>query len=472
MVFSSNIFLFAFLPLALVGYFAIDRGIKRTTFSNLYLLAISAFFYLWGSGSYLSVLLVSITVNYFIGKLTYRYVKKYILAIGVAFNVSILFYFKYYNFFLGSFGQLFSNLGIQLKGNEAIIFPLGISFYTFMAISYLVECYRKEKSAGNIVDFATYLSMFPYIAAGPIVRFSEIGSYIKDRTINNGMFFEGIWRFSIGLAKKVVIANNLGAVSDKIFGLSAGELTTPLAWLGAICYTFQIYYDFSGYTDMAIGIGKFFGFNLPENFNQPYRSKNITEFWRRWHMTLSRWLRDFLYIPLGGNRKGTARTYFNLLVVFLLCGLWHGAAWTFVIWGVYHGVLLVIERVLKHKFSFEAKGVTGNAVAFVLVMVGWVFFRSTSIAGAIDYIATMFSLSFETASYQYFAIGYYLESSTIFYLALASLFAFFSFKPLKERFSVSAYTLLSRGFASLILLTYSAAVLSKAAFNPFIYFRF
>lgn len=306
MIFSSNIFLFAFLPLALAGYFAINRGIKRTTISNFYLLAISAFFYLWGSGNHISLLLISIIVNYFIGKLIYRYGKKYILAIGIAFNVSLLFYFKYYNFFLGSFGQLFSNLGISLEGNEAIIFPLGISFYTFMAISYLVECYRKEKSAGNIVDFATYLSMFPYIAAGPIVRFSEIGSYIKDRTINNGMFFEGIWRFSIGLAKKVVIANNLGAVSDKIFGLSAGELTTPLAWLGAICYTFQIYYDFSGYTDMAIGIGKFFGFNLPENFNQPYRSKSITEFWRRWHMTLSRWLRDFLYIPLGGNRKGTA----------------------------------------------------------------------------------------------------------------------------------------------------------------------
>jgi alginate O-acetyltransferase complex protein AlgI len=360
-------------------------------------------------------------------------------------------------------------LGYTPDKHISIFLPAGISFYTFMSISYLIEVFRKQTKADNIIEYGTYLSLFPHLIAGPIVRYSELKEEIKKRKPSIDMFFEGIWRFSLGLGKKVLIANSLGEVADKIFSLPSNQLTTPLAWIGTICYAFQIYFDFSGYSDMAIGLARFFGFHFPENFNQPYRATSITDFWRRWHMTLSRWFRDFVYIPLGGNRLGIFKMYRNLVIVFLLTGFWHGASWTFVIWGMYHGLLLVVEKVLKTKFNFEFKGVICTIITFVFVLISWVFFRSLSFTQAIHYIMKMFT--FDLNIQQNRNVFYYIDSSTIFYLVLAFCFSFIPFDKLMKTNKTNAMVL-TKGIISLILIMYCASVLSKAAFNPFIYFRF
>lgn len=269
------------------------------------------------------------------------------------------------------------------------------------------------------------------------------------------------------------LANALGGVANKMFDLPLGQLTTPLAWLGVLCYSFQIYYDFSGYSDMAIGLGKFFGFQFPENFDQPYRSKNITEFWLRWHITLSSWFRDFLFIPLGANRKGELRTYLNLLIVFCLCGLWHGAAWTFVVWGTYHGLLLIVERFLRRHYRFQTSGVLGNTLTFLLILIGWVLFRSASLKAAVDFLGVMFSFKAQTSEFQFFPFRYCLQNDICFYLICAATFAWFPIERipapvLEER----PLWVAARAFVSLTLIVCSAAALSTAGFNPFIYSRF
>ena len=361
----------------------------------------------------------------------------------------------------------------QMLPHTSIFLPIGISFYSFMAISYLVEVYQGKDRCASLLTFGTYLTLFPHLLAGPIVRYSELEAEMENREVTLRMFFEGIWRFSLGMGKKIILANNLGSVADKVFVLPSGELTTALAWTGIACYSLQIYFDFSGYSDMAIGLARFFGFHFPENFNQPYRSKSITDFWRRWHITLSRWFKDYLYISLGGNRQGWMRTYFNLFMVFFLCGLWHGAAWTFVIWGMFHGILLVIERVLKNSFGIVPQGIFGNSLTLFLIMIGWVFFRSASFEQAVNYLSAMFGMP-HLSGFQYFQLGYYLDSSNVTYLGIGTLIVLFpqeKFKKLLVHMQSFQLTL-AKGIASILIMFISLLTMSKMQFTPFIYFQF
>ncbi|MBF0551901.1 MAG: MBOAT family protein [Deltaproteobacteria bacterium] len=489
MLFSTNTFIFLFLPCYLLVYYlseavaalvtkkVLSSTTRKLFIPNAVLLLMSLFFYYWDVGKFLVVFGITIVVNYFMGRFIFTTSRpKLCLILGVIFNLSILFYYKYFNFLYDQMSLLLNALGnIQLAKQPTLFLPLGISFYTFMAISYLVDSYKKRSEYSSLLNFGMYLSMFPHLVAGPIVRYSEIAEEIKSRRITTDALFEGVWRFSLGLGKKVILANNLGAISDKIFALPATELTTTLSWIGVICYTFQIYFDFSGYSDMAIGLARFFGFHFPENFNAPYRSQNVTEFWKRWHMSLSRWFRDYLYIPLGGNRKGNLRTYVNLSIVFILCGFWHGASWTFVVWGAYHGILLVIERILNQKFHFSTKGLVGTAITFLLVMIGWVFFRSTSIGNAWHYIKTMFGFS-AVGGFQYFTPWYYLDSATVTYLIAAALASFLPFEKMQMPGKIleqgETGLVLAKGFVAIFLTLYSVTILSKAGFRPFLYFQF
>ena len=469
MVFSSNLFLYIFLPLVLILHTVSPTGLR-----NAFLLLASLAFYSWGSGPIVLLLLGSITYNYAAGW-AIAYSKKWrkqLFMASTILNLALLVYYKYSAFLYQELGQLLSRAAIELPPIGEIPLPIGISFFTFQAISYLGEVYRREHSpAKSIIDYGMYITLFPHLIAGPIVRFSDISDEIRNRKVDVDGMYEGLWRFALGLGKKVIIANSIGTVADKIFGLPAAELTTATAWTGAICYTFQIYFDFSGYSDMAIGLARMFGFYFPENFNQPYRATTVTEFWRRWHMSLSRWFRDFVYIPLGGNRHGSIRTAFNLWIVFFLCGLWHGAAWTFVAWGVYHGVLLVVERLLRNRFGFETTGLFGNILTMVLVTIGWVLFRADGLPQAWLFLAHMFGL---TAGQQTTAagVGFYLQSAPLFMLLAAVLF---SWLPVEKEpalnFNTVPWTVV-RSCIIVLLMALSSAILATSAFNPFIYFRF
>jgi len=348
MVFSSELFLYGFMPIFFsLYYLTADRR------KNWLILVASLVFYGIGAGSTVLVLLVSIFVNQYLAlriEPAPPARRKALLAIGVAINLFGLGYYKYATFLWQLAGGVAGALGFHpLPAAPAIPLPIGISFFTFQAISYLVDVYRREiSSAGSYGEFATYHSLFPQLIAGPIVRYREIKLELQQRPIDRTTLTEGAYRFCLGLGKKMVIADNLGTVVDTTFALPAAQLDAGHAWLGIFCYALQIYFDFSGYSDMAIGLGRLLGFHFPENFDQPYRSANITEFWRRWHMTLSRWFRDYLYIPLGGNRHGGLRTFLNLWIVFFLCGLWHGASWSYVLWGFYNGVLLAVHRMYDH----------------------------------------------------------------------------------------------------------------------------
>jgi alginate O-acetyltransferase complex protein AlgI len=437
------------------------------------LLLWSALFYLWGSGYYIALLALSVVVNFSLGKFvepTSHNRKRFFIA-GLFFNLGLLWYFKYCNFTLDQLGALGSLLGVALPSFTPVILPIGISFFTFQSIAYLCEVYRGDHPpAKSLIDYALYITLFPHLIAGPIVRFSDIRLELMAREVTSSGFAEGIWRFSLGLGKKVVIANEVGAVADKIFSLPGGELSPAISWLGVLCYTMQIYYDFSGYSDMAIGLARMFGFTFPENFNQPYRSHNITEFWRRWHMSLSRWFRDFVYISLGGNRHGHLRTYLNLATVFLLCGFWHGAAWNYVLWGAYHGALLIFERVISEQFKVSMRGWIWRAYAFIAVMIGWVLFRSATLDEAGRMLSSMFALT-STDHFQYFHFFYYCSPQVLLLLLASFVFALL---PI-ERWTVTSQTAsreIMRGIISLLILSYSVVQLSKASFNPFIYFQF
>jgi alginate O-acetyltransferase complex protein AlgI len=394
------------------------------------------------------------------------------LLLGVIANLGPLLYFKYY-YFLQNSGRDFLNLfGFDLPPFlSGILLPLGISFYTFHGISYLVDVYnRKVEPSRSLVDFAMYMINFPQLIAGPIVRYIEISQSIRHRPIRAGQIFTGTVRFTLGLGKKLILADNLGALADPIFSLPGGELTRSVAWIGTVAYTLQIYFDFSGYSDMAIGLGQMMGFEFPENFNQPYRSQSVTEFWRRWHMTLSRWFRDYVYIPLGGNRSGPFRTYLNLVVVFFLCGLWHGAAYTFVFWGLYHGGLLTLERLLRGRPGALPRGVFGQILTLLLIMIGWVFFRAPSFGAATHHVATMFALHGGRGAM--FRSEFYLTPDKLFVLAAASFFALFPFERFRSWRVYPSFAVGAQIATVLVLLVYSSAMVAANGFNPFIYFRF
>ncbi|MDH5677351.1 MAG: MBOAT family protein [Nitrospinota bacterium] len=483
MVFSSTIFLFYFLPAVVAATF-LSRSI---IFQNLALLALSLFFYAWGESVYIYVILLCIGVNYIFSLMILMAgsrptARKAALALAICANLGVLLAFKYTDFFIVSFNAMAATFGAAPLPQQDVHLPLGISFFTFQAVSYVVDVYRGEaKVQKNPLNLALYISLFPQLIAGPIVRYRDIAERIVARRASLHGFSEGSERFIIGLGKKMIIANPLGYVSDTIFSMPATDLTFGLSWLGAICYTMQIYFDFSGYSDMAIGMGKMLGFRFPENFNYPYISRSIKEFWRRWHMTLSSWFRDYLYIPLGGNKKGPGRTYFNLFLVFFLCGLWHGASWTFVIWGLYHGFFLVLERVWPRVMDRVSASPIGHLYAMAVVVVGWVIFRADSLSFAMAMLKAMAG----------FGAGEGLEHSLMFYLTpkialllpLGMLCAtpfWRSLKTLHRHWPLESggaltvrATLLFGKYALLVfVLLFSASLMAVGSHNPFIYFRF
>ncbi len=390
MVFASPIFLFLFLPLTLAAYFALPRR-----WGNAVLLAASIVFYVWGEGAMVALVLASVA-----GQLADRRENRGGgrrtdgacdgSRLGVAANLVLLGVFKYANFFVANFNDIAPALGWGTIALATIPLPLGISFFSFHSISYLVDIHRRNADAQKRIDsFALYILLFPQLIAGPIIRYKDIAAQIGARARHCADFAEGVRRFILGLGKKVLVANTLGAVADRVFAIPGGELTTGVAWLGVACYTLQIYFDFSGYSDMAIGLMRMLGFRVLENFNYPYISQSIREFWRRWHISLSNFFRDYLYIPLGGNRRGTLRAYINLAIVFLLCGLWHGANWTFVVWGVWHGVFLIAEHAGLGNVLDRAWRPLRHVYALAAVVGGWVLFRCDTLSHAGAFYAAM-----------------------------------------------------------------------------------
>lgn len=391
MLFNSMVFLWIFLPVLLVLYFLAKKFFPAAR--NYILLIFSLLFYAWGEPKYIILMLVSILVNYAFGILVDKAPKKgkkrrALLVLDVLFNVGLLGYFKYFNFFTDNVNKIFGEGTITM---EDVMLPIGISFYTFQIMSYVIDLYRGEiKVQKNLPKLALYISFFPQLIAGPIVKYKDIDEALDSRKETLEGFAYGAKRFIYGLSKKVLIADVMALAVDTIFsgGGGATELTQPVAWLGAICYALQIFFDFSGYSDMAIGLGAMFGFKFMENFNLPYISGSITEFWRRWHISLSTWFKEYVYIPLGGNRKGKKRTYLNLWIVFLLTGIWHGAAWNFVIWGLFHGLFIFIER-LGFKKVLDRLKVLSHVYALLVVLVGWVFFRADGLKNALHYLKVM-----------------------------------------------------------------------------------
>ena len=475
MVFSSTFFLFSFLPAVIICYYA-QRLLVPTRLRNATLLFFSYLFYLYGAAGFLLILIMSTFADYLLGLLIDRDArhKKLWLCLSVIFNLGLLAYFKYANFFVAEFNSalvFFQYFPIDWK---EVIFPIGISFFIFKKLSYIIDVYRGESPAmENIVVFALYIAMFPQLIAGPIVRYSYIRSQLKDRRESWNNFYMGILRFCWGLAKKVMIANSCGQIADVIFNLDLELLDTKVAWLGAIAYTLQIYFDFSAYSDMAIGLGMLFGFKTTENFNRPYSAVSVTDFWRRWHITLSQWFRDYLYIPLGGNRRGILRTCFNMAVVCILCGFWHGANWTFLIWGIYHAVFLILERVTgARSIPLEKYRAVRRVVTLFIVTVGWVIFRSEDISQAMGFLGTMFTASDSTLSYElsralnYRNILFLMTALTVFFLpGNFSGIKFLTYK--KDRTALTAGALMI-----LLLLPYCVALIAGGVSSPFIYYRF
>jgi alginate O-acetyltransferase complex protein AlgI len=475
MVFSSTFFLFSFLPAVIICYYA-QRLLALTRYRNATFLFFSYLFYLFGAAGFLLILIISTFADYLLGLLIDRDArhKKLWLALSVLLNIGLLAYFKYANFFIAEFNYVllfFQYFPIEWK---EVLFPIGISFFTFKKLSYIIDVYRGESPAmANIVDFALYIAMFPQLIAGPIVRYSYIRSQLKERSESWDHFYKGILRFCWGLAKKVMIANSCGQVADVIFDLDLEMLDTKIAWLGAIAYTLQIYFDFSAYSDMAIGLGMLFGFKTPENFKRPYSAVNVTDFWRRWHITLSQWFRDYLYIPLGGNRRGIMRTCFNMAVVCILCGFWHGANWTFLIWGIYHALFLILERVTGARSIPPGKfRALRRTITLFIIAVGWVIFRSADLSQAMGFLERMFTASDLTLSYELIRVLNY-RNIIFLMMGLSVIFLpgeFSGIKLLAE--NKNPIALIAGALMILLLLPYCAAMIVGGTSGPFIYYRF
>lgn len=475
MVFSSSIFLFWFLPIFLGVYFLVDRRYK-----NAVALLASLVFYGFGSPKFLLVLLLSIFIDFFlvrqIDKSDDAKRRKLVLVFSVILNIGLLAYFKYANFFVDNFNAMLAAFGANPVRWTKVVLPIGISFFTFQKMSYSIDVYRKTSAPlKSIADYALFIMLFPQLIAGPIVRYNEIAEQITDRSANETADNRilGFYRFVIGLSKKMLIANILAKYVDHVFALPTAEIGLSTAWLGILAYTFQIYFDFSGYSDMAIGMGRMMGFKFPENFNNPYISQSVSEFWKRWHITLGSWMMDYLYIPLGGNRKGKRRTYVNLWIVFFLSGLWHGAAWTFVAWGAFHGLFIVMDKMFWLKASKKIGKVPRVLITFVIVMIGWVLFRADTIDYAVHYVGAMFGANGNLPDF-------YIDQQFVMTLIIATFFAFFGLtkagdKALDFFFNRKAYSARQYiwvGLLMMILFVLSASFILKGSFNPFIYFRF
>ncbi len=466
MVFSSHLFLFYFLPAALLLYYAAPRRAKHLTLASL-----SYLFYGWASPLFLVLLFASTTIDYLAGLAMGRgFHRRAALAASVVSNLSLLGFFKYFNFATSSFDALVAAIGLpglSLDTALRVTLPLGISFYTFQSMSYTIDVYRGQAAPiRSFVDFACYVSMFPQLVAGPIIRFTEIAEQLETRTHTVTKFARGVSFFCVGLAKKVLLANPTGKIADLAF--DAGSLHAIDAWYGVTAYAFQIYFDFSGYSDMAIGLGLMFGFVFAKNFDAPYRAQSMTEFWHRWHISLSTWLRDYLYVPLGGSRKGPRRTYVNLFIVMLLGGLWHGAAWNFVVWGGLHGALLAFER-LRGKTAAYSRLAAPLRVGttFVIVLVTWVFFRAPDLPSAFRYLGNMTGLGATQESAHLLAgvvyQPYYLST---FLMAAVTVWT----GP--QTWDWTRTLTWPKAVVAFALLFLSAIALTTQSYNPFIYFLF
>ncbi len=457
MVFSSLLFLFWFVPIFFAFYYLVPMRAK-----NLVLFIGSIVFYAWGEPEYLILILVSILANYLFGRLIGREgaakgIRTFVFVLALSFNIGLLVFFKYINFFIKNIdaltGRDFQALDIAL--------PLGISFYTFQIMSYIIDLYRgKVASERSFLRLGTYIVMFPQLIAGPIVVYSEVSERLKERKIEPPLIEEGVRTFILGLASKVLIANNVGTLWKEAGEIGFSNISAPMAWLSAVAFTLQIYFDFNGYSLMAIGLGKMLGFEFPKNFDFPYISASITEFWRRWHITLSSWFRDYLYIPLGGNRKGTARTYANLFIVWAITGFWHGADWNFIIWGIYFFVLLSLERAFLKDF-LESHRVFAHVYTLFFVNLSWVIFAITDLKELSVFLSRMFSVH-GGSDVLYYLGNYGLILAVAIMLSTPLLRG--AYNRIKDR--------AAGAFVSLALLIASVAYLADAGFNPFLYFRF
>ncbi len=474
MVFSSTIFIFLFLPLVLSAYF-----LSPKLFQNIILLIFSLFFYAWGEAFYVFIMVGSIFINYLGGIMIDRYRGEYrgklFMAVVVSLNIGILVYFKYANFVVGNINQGLEYLDFPIIRMGSVHLPIGISFFTFQAISYIVDVYRGSvEGQKRFINVALYISLFPQLIAGPIVRYTHIAAQMVSRNVSFSDFSLGVRRFIIGLGKKVIIANPLGELTDQIMGIPFDGLTPILAWVGAASYALQIYFDFSGYSDMAIGLGRMFGFTFPENFRVPYISRSMKEFWTRWHISLSSWFRDYLYISAGGNRISPFRTYFNLSMVFFLCGLWHGASWNFVIWGLSHGFFLVLERIGFLRFLIRLWRPLQHLYVLFIVTITWVFFRLESLTDALKYLRTMFGFSMGRAAEFHLPLYLDKEKFVVFLLGiLCSMPLTDLLRKVNIKGEVTKWIFpLSESVVTFLIFIFSLMMIASGTYNPFIYFRF
>lgn len=471
MIFSSVFFIFVFLPATLILYFLVPWKIK-----NLVLLLVSLVFYAWGEPVYILLMMFSIVFNYFSGiELEQRREKNQPIKFKICFwttvaaNLAILGFFKYYGFLITNLNRI---LPVDIPYQELAL-PIGISFYTFQTLSYIIDVYwGNVEVQKNLINFGTYVTMFPQLIAGPIVRYADVERQLRRRTLSVTKFGDGVLWFLRGLGKKVLLANNIGMVFETIVAMAADERSVLTAWIGCLAYTMQIYYDFSGYSDMAVGLGKMLGFDFVKNFEYPYISKSITEFWRRWHISLGTWFREYVYIPLGGNRVSVPKHVRNIMVVWILTGFWHGAAWNFMLWGFYYGVLLLLEKYFLHSLLEKAPGIVTHIYTMLLVMVGWVFFFSSSLGQAGSYLGNMVGIGGAGLAD---GTGIYYLTTNLILIVIMILCATPKVYELFRQFSLGS----SSGFrlAGTILIyagifVASTAYLVNVTYNPFLYFRF
>jgi alginate O-acetyltransferase complex protein AlgI len=483
MVFSSPIFLFLFLPIALLVCSLPGLGLR-----NAMLLLFSVLFYAWGEPTFVWLMIGSVLANFLMGLWVGRSKnprsRKFAVAVAVTLNTGTLAFFKYANFLVVNLNAVLGWLHFPLIHAPNVRLPIGISFFTFHALSYVMDIYRRKwPAAKKPWDVALYIFFFPQLIAGPILRWNAIAPQLASRVVTRSGFAEGVHRFVYGLAKKMIIANVVASPVDKIFALPNTEVTPSLAWFAGVCYMLQIYFDFSGYSDMAVGLGKMFGFEFIENFNFPYISKSVQEFWRRWHISLSSWFRDYLYIPLGGNRCSPWRVRFNLITVFFLCGLWHGASWTFVVWGLYHGFFLILERTRFGRRMDASPAVLQHAYTLAVVIVGWVVFRADTFLQAFVFLKNMIGLTTAPSGAQIFAR--YWNNELVWAIVLGVIFSM-PIQPLVQRIAstligrapkawrspLALFGLSLRLASIVVLFLVCASWLAAGTYNPFIYFRF
>lgn len=469
MLFSSPLFIFSFFPIFFIVYYLVPQKTR-----NLVIILASFMFYFWASSSFTILIILTLFVDWILSKfIFYKKYDKLCLLIDLLMNFGILIYFKYFNFFSENFNLFLSLLGLNTLHFNKVILPIGISFVIFQKVTYCIDVYRDEvKPADNFFHLIEYILLFPQIIAGPIIKYHEIALQIINRKISWNSFIYGFNRFALGIFKKVWIADNLANLADNVFSIT-GNIPTDYAWIGAITYTFQIFFDFAAYSDMAIGMLSMMGFTIHENFNNPYISTSLTEFWKRWHISLTTWFREYLYYPLGGNRKGKRRTYFNYWIVFIISGFWHGASWNFIFWGAYHGTLVCIEKKYILNKNIRIPRIISFLITQLIIIIGWVFFRADNITDAFSYILAMFNFQSNSFYIDPFIIMNidYRHKTIILIAFLVSFFPLFTktYKIIKE------YVLSNRLFVNiycLFLFVLSIIKIITSDFSPFIYFRF